>query len=137
MKFNYSLTNPAHLELEKLPRVSLILQRGGQSVEVLGLVDSGATINILPHQVGLSLGARWNDAEATLPLAGNLAAQKAIPLAVFARLGGFAPVYLVFAWTKSENIPVLLGQTNFFMEFDVCFYRSQNEFEVKPIAANA
>jgi len=27
---------------------------------------------------------------------------------------------------------LILGQTNFFLEFDVCFYRSKQEFEVKP-----
>ncbi len=25
-----------------------------------------------------------------------------------------------------------LGQANFFMEFDICFFRSQLEFEIKP-----
>jgi|GEM_PF-4096697 hypothetical protein len=29
---------------------------------------------------------------------------------------------------------MMQGQMNFFMEFDVCFYRSQFEFEVKPKA---
>jgi hypothetical protein len=27
---------------------------------------------------------------------------------------------------------LILGQTNFFMEFDVCFYRSHLEFEIRP-----
>ncbi len=36
----------------------------------------------------------------------------------------------MFAWADSNDVPVLLGQTNFFMEFNVCFYRSQNYFEV-------
>ncbi len=31
-----------------------------------------------------------------------------------------------------DDIPLILGQTNFFMEFDVCFYRSKLEFEIKP-----
>ena len=41
---------------------------------------------------------------------------------------------LAFAWARAENIPVILGQTNFFMEFDVCFYRSKMEFDVNPKA---
>ena len=28
----------------------------------------------------------------------------------------------------SLNIPLILGQINFFLEFDVCFYRSKLEF---------
>jgi hypothetical protein len=46
----------------------------------------------------------------------------------------FAPVRLVFAWTQADNIPMILGQVNFFMEFDVCFYRSQQAFEIPPRA---
>ncbi len=30
------------------------------------------------------------------------------------------------------EVPLLLGQANFFIEFDVCFYRSQKVFEVTP-----
>ena len=30
------------------------------------------------------------------------------------------------------NAPLILGQANFFLEFDVCFYRSKLEFEIKP-----
>jgi hypothetical protein len=40
------------------------------------------------------------------------------------------PVRLVCAWTRAEEAPVLFGQSNFFMEFDVCFYRSQRAFEI-------
>ncbi|BAZ09747.1 hypothetical protein NIES4071_15570 [Calothrix sp. NIES-4071] len=31
-----------------------------------------------------------------------------------------------------KALPLILGQANFFMEFDVCFYRSQKLFEVTP-----
>lgn len=33
---------------------------------------------------------------------------------------------------KTNNAPLILGQTNFFMEFEVCFYRFKLEFELKP-----
>jgi hypothetical protein len=31
-----------------------------------------------------------------------------------------------------RNVPLILGQVNFFMEFDICFYRSQLQFEISP-----
>jgi len=49
-----------------------------------------------------------------------------------AEIGDFPPVRLAFAWSRSDNVPLILGQMNFFMEFDIYFYRSQLEFEVKP-----
>jgi hypothetical protein len=65
-------------------------------------------------------------------LAGTLSNLTAMPLFVTAQVGEFAPVRLAFAWVPSSNVPLILGQTNFFMEFDICFYRSKLEFEVKP-----
>ena len=44
----------------------------------------------------------------------------------------FPPVLLAFAWTESRDIPVILGQMNFFAEFNVCFYRHESAFEVCP-----
>jgi hypothetical protein len=42
------------------------------------------------------------------------------------------PVELVFAWARTENAPVLFGQTNFFMQFRVCFDALAELFEVYP-----
>ena len=89
-------------------------------------------INLLPYDVGTQLGAVWDDRKANIRLAGTLGSLNAMPLSVTAQVGEFAPVRLAFAWVKSNNVPLILGQTNFFMEFDVCFYRSTLEFEVTP-----
>jgi hypothetical protein len=58
----------------------------------------------------------------------------AMPLVVTAAVGDFAPVKLAFAWTRTENVSLILGQMNFFMVFEVCFFRSRLEFEVTPKA---
>ena len=55
-----------------------------------------------------------------------------MPLVVTAEVGEFPPVRLAFAWIQTENAPLILEQMNFFMEFEVCFFRSKLEFEVKP-----
>ncbi|MBD2773783.1 hypothetical protein [Iningainema tapete] len=132
MRFKYSTTNPSQNEFDSLPRIPLILHTNEQLVEVIALVDSGATINVLPYEIGIQLGGVWDDSKAILRLAGNLSNQPAMPLFAIAQIGDFAPVRLAFAWGKSANAPLILGQTNFFLEFDVCFYRSKLEFEVKP-----
>lgn len=98
----------------------------------MGLVDSGATISVLPYEVGLQLGGRWDERKANLQLAGNLGRSQAMPFFVTATIGDFVPVRLAFAWVNAANVPLILGQTNFFMEFDVHFYRSRLEFEIEP-----
>jgi hypothetical protein len=96
------------------------------------LVDSGAALNVLPFQVGLQLGADWDKQTTQLKLSGNLALSEARALILEGIVESFPPVRLAFAWTQNPNVPVILGQTNFFMEFDVSFFRSQSRFEIKP-----
>lgn len=132
MRFRYSTTGPTQDEFDSLPRLPLTLRYGDQEIEVMGLVDSGATVNVLPYEVGIQLGAEWEAQKATIPLAGSLGRQLAMPFFVMATVGDYEPVRLAFAWVNTPNMPLLLGQTNFFMEFDVHFYRSRLEFEVEP-----
>ena len=132
MRFRYSTTAPAQDESDSLPRVPLVLRSGVQVVDVVGLVDSGATVNVLPYEAGAQLGAVWDDRKANIRLAGALGSEPAIPLFAMAQIGDLPLVRLAFAWVKRSDVPLILGQTNFFMEFDVCFYRSRLEFEVTP-----
>lgn len=116
-----------------MPRMNLILAYSSRSMEVLGLVDSGSTVNVLPYSAGLQLGAVWDDHPVQVQLVGNLARFEARALRLFAYhpdLNPTRPVKLVFAWTRAENAPVIFGQTNFFTEFDVCFFKSAGFFEV-------
>ncbi len=104
---------------------------------ISGLLDTGATVNVLPYAVGKELGAVWQQQTTPMTLSGNLAACEARALILSAVVGQFAPVRLAFAWAKADFVPVLLGQVNFFMEFDVCFYRSRSHFEVRPRPATS
>jgi hypothetical protein len=59
-QFPYSMPDGTLDELDSLPRLPLTLQDREQRVEAIGLVDSGATVNVLPYRVGLALGALWS-----------------------------------------------------------------------------
>lgn len=47
-----------------------------RSIEAIGLVDSGATVNVLPYELGIQLGAEWDDRKAIIQLSGNLGNQQ-------------------------------------------------------------
>ncbi len=116
-----------------MPRLPLEIAFGDRSVRVAATVDSGASVNVLSYDVGLALGAVWEEQRYSGPLAGNLKNTESRALAVTCTirgLDGAIDISLLFAWASSDSVPVLLGQTNFLMEFNVCFYRSQNFFEV-------
>jgi hypothetical protein len=115
-----------------MPQLPLTVTYQGRSVTPSGLLDTGATVNVLPYHIGLELGAVWEPQSPALRLSGNLEQFEARPLLVSAAVSRFSPVRLVFAWTQADHIPVILGQVNLFMEFDVCLYRSQQAFEIRP-----
>jgi hypothetical protein len=105
---------------------------GAKSVSALGLLGTGATVNVLPYAMGEQLGAMWDQQTTPMTLSGNLAACEARALIVPVLIGKFAAVRLAFAGAKTDGVPLLLGQVNCFMEFDVCFYRSRLRFDVRP-----
>ncbi|HEY9706243.1 MAG TPA: hypothetical protein V6C58_27650, partial [Allocoleopsis sp.] len=113
-----------------VPYVPITLNYGNISLESMGLLDTGATINVLPYNLGLELGAIWENQTVSIPLAGNLEPIEARGLIVSGIIDNFPPVRLAFAWAKSNNLPLILGQLNFFTEFNVCFYGSELAFEI-------
>ncbi len=132
LQLPYTVINPALGVSGSLPYLPLTLMHQQHTAPVSGLVDSGSMVNVLPYQIGLQLGLVWAQQTVSVKLTGNLARFEARGLIVSAAIGSFAPVRLAFAWTASDEVPMLLGQTNFFQEFDVCFFRSQSLFEIKP-----
>jgi hypothetical protein len=118
-----------------MPRLPLTLHRGDRSLDVVGLLDSGSAVNLLPYSMGLALGAAWDETAPIVRLAGALAHARAHGLLLSAshpQLTDNRPFQLVFAWTERDDVPLIFGQVNFFMEFDVCFFRSQGTFDVRP-----
>jgi hypothetical protein len=117
-----------------MPLLPLKLAYGERELAVSGLLDTGTAVNVLPYSVGEQLGFAWEQQRTAIVLSGNLARIPARGVVVTALVESFPPVRLAFAWTQSENVRLILGQANFFMEFDVCFYRSQQAFEIRPKA---
>jgi hypothetical protein len=113
------------------PNLPITLIHQNSSVNLYGLMDTGASVNVLPYGIGVQLGYKWEDQTTVLTLTGNLAQYEARVVFIQGQVGQFEPVQLVFAWTSAENVPLILGQVNFFLEFDVCFYRSQLMFDVR------
>ncbi|MEG4446232.1 aspartyl protease family protein [Microcoleus sp. AT9_B5] len=115
---------------EALPTIPITMSHAGFSVSANALLDTGSAVNLLPYDIGLQLGAIWEEQTVRLPLAGNLASVEARGVFVDVQIGNLEPVRLAFAWAQASQIPLILGQTNFFREFDVCFQRSRCTIEI-------
>ena len=131
-RFPYVQVDPSFGVASAFPYVPITLTHRQHEIAASALVDSGAALSVLPYNVGLQLGAVWEQQTVPVKLSGNLAASEARSLLLTGQVADFAPVRLAFAWTRSNSVPVILGQVNFFMEFDVFFFRSRLLFEVRP-----
>ena len=89
------------------PYLPLKLSRGEKSVDASGLVDSGASVSVLPYQIGIELGAIWEQQKIDFSLGGNLANYETKALLLTAEIADFPAVSLAFAWTKAENVPLI------------------------------
>ena len=70
MRFSYSTTNPGQTGFDGLVRLPLILRSRDRVIETVGLVDSGASVSVLPHEAGVQLGAIWDDSKANIRIGG-------------------------------------------------------------------
>lgn len=120
-KFPYSTSES--ITTGDLPFIPVALLLGDRWKEVNALVDSGATVNVLPYDIGLELGLAWEEQDFALDLVGLLRGSPAFGVVCSVEIGSFAPVRLAFAWTRktSQEVPAILGQINFFQEFRVSF----------------
>jgi hypothetical protein len=114
----------------ELPYLPVALSYQNRTFQAEAMLDSGSTVNVLPYYIGAELGAIWENQNSVLQLAGNLAAIESRALLLNGTISGLPPVRLAFAWAKISEVPLILGHANFFMEFDVCFYRADRAFEI-------
>jgi hypothetical protein len=131
-RFSYKIIDSSLGMVDRMPYLPLSLSFDGQSFNTEGLLDTGASVNVLPYELGIQLGLIWENETLSVVLAGNLARFEARAVVVDTQVSSFPIVNLAFAWTQAPNVPLILGQANFFFEFDVCFFRARSEFEVRP-----
>lgn len=131
-RFPYKIIGSSFGMVDRMPYLPLTLSFNGQSLSTEGLLDTGASVNVLPYGLGTQLGLIWENETLSVVLSGNLAQFEARAVVVNAQVSSFPPIALAFAWTQAANVPLILGQANFFFEFDVCFFRARSELEVRP-----
>jgi hypothetical protein len=128
-RFSYHQTTS---DLQILPLLPFTLLHRSIHLEVEGLLDTGASVNVLPYEFGVQLGLNWAAQTKPVQLTGNLNQAEAKGVVLTAQIADDAPIRLAFAWTEMRDVPLILGQVNFFMHYDVCFYQAESTFEIKP-----
>jgi hypothetical protein len=102
VRFAFTEIDPKLGVLSTLPYLPLTLTYQNQSLSVSGLLDTGSSVNVLPYEIGLRLGAVWERQRLSVPLGGNLAKFEARALVVTANVEQFPPVDLALFGRKID-----------------------------------
>lgn len=132
MLFDYTAPPPGALCGK--PLVTIVLCHDGHEITVSALVDSGATISILPDEVGRQLGFVWEEQTIPIHLGGPLKGIPAVAVLVNGHLSGLPETPLVMAWVAETQHPIrpILGQLNFFQQYKITFEGYTNTFDICP-----
>lgn len=109
-RFSFTEVNSAAGAASRLPYLPFALVYQQHMVSTTGLLDTGATVNVLPYNLGLQLGAVWDQQIIQINLTGNLARFPARVLTMSVAVAQFTPVRMAFAWTQADTVPLILGQ---------------------------
>lgn len=131
-RFPFTQMDDSLGEASLLPMLPITLTYKGRALAARGLLDTGSIVNVLPYGLGAQLGADWEQQTTRVRLTGNLALAQARILIVSGAVGQFPPVRLAFAWTRTTDVPLILGQVNFLKEFDAYFSRCRSFFDIRP-----
>jgi len=82
-----------------MPYLPLTLSAGGTSIEISALLDTGASVNVLTYELGLHLGAVWEEQTVQVQLSGNLGQSEARGLAVSGTVAQFDPILPLYFFT--------------------------------------
>ncbi len=129
--FPYIDRNPTSGGVDLMPDLPINLRHQNHVVSAVALVDSGASISVLPYSIGVQLGFDWKVQKTAISLGGTLGGVAARGIVLEAVVGQLPVARLAFAWAQSDQVPFLLGEFNFFEVFDVFFARSRRIFEIR------
>jgi hypothetical protein len=111
--FAYAYPDASRAEGSLLAYVPITLRHDTHGLTVMGLLDTGSTVNVLPYPLGLQRGFVWAQQPTRVHLTGSLARLPAWGGIVSGQVALFPPVELAFAWMQSTEGPMILGQVNF------------------------
>ncbi len=111
-RFSFTEVNKSLGAASSLPYLPLTLSHRSTSLPVSGLLDTGATINVLPYNVGRQLGVVWDQQTTLVHLTGNLPV-RGTSIGCFRNGGGICAGAPCVCLDTSKQCPSDFGTSEF------------------------
>lgn len=134
MKFEYTsfLPTSPQLKFNKRPLVPIEVFYGSESINILGLIDSGADYTLINIEYARALKIDLSRST-KLPMIGIAGAAEALLIPeIDIRVINVGRAIIPVAFINSPSVNTLLGQQGFFDSFRIAFEKYNNSFEIKP-----
>jgi hypothetical protein len=133
MKFQYTTSASTNTKgkLTKRPIVELELVGNGETLQALGLIDSGADTTMMNLQYAQVLGINLENAQKKEFLGIGDSRVTTFLSSVTMKVKHFdVPITTAVAFTDSPSVDVLLGQEDFFECFRIKFEKDHDTFDL-------
>jgi hypothetical protein len=119
--------------LVPMPMLPVRLEQNVHGFDAVALLDSGASVSVLPHSMGLALSFLWNEARKGISLGGGYSNQNTRVVTLWVTVPECQRKAISFVWIPDDNARLILGQATFFHLFEVCFSGAKQEFYVREV----
>lgn len=72
VRIDYTAKDSRIGDASLMPYAPAVLRSGVKPIDATGLVDSGASVNVLPFHLGVELGLDWSSQKTPIRLASNV-----------------------------------------------------------------
>ena len=138
MSFRYKEIKRPNGIIIKAPYIPITLKSEKESLDFIGLIDSGADISVIPREAADILGLKIEKEDEATGIGGkaktsdshlNIKIQKGHEKCEF-RL----PIKILLQ--ENSEIPILLGRLEFFDNFNIIFEQSEQRVLLKKITTH-
>ncbi len=138
MTFSYKTIDRKEQGIEKAPVIPVTIIGNNESVDTMGLLDSGADFSAMPKELAEILGVDLNGKKEDIGgISGSVeAVEKHINISIKKGHENYylhIPVKIILSNT---NIPFILWRNGFFNEFLITFDESSLKISLKKIESN-
>ncbi len=107
-QFPFCDRNPASGGVDLMPDLPVVLRHQTTTISTAGLLDSGASISVLPYRFGVQLGFDWNTQKGRITV--NIRGQSILSVVEYLAFGGNSDSVAFLAWLeKGRDVMVRLA----------------------------
>jgi len=136
MQFKYKSLKHLDGHFVKTPSIPITFFGPSETLQIIAVVDSGADVSLMPREVAEVLGLKLDqNIEPAFGIAGEVqTAEDHVRVKIQKGHENYSfDITVKILLSKDTDIPVLIGRSEFFEEFEITFYEVKEKISLKKV----